>query len=103
MTDLGTLGSNLSKATALNSRGQVVGVSITGAGEQHPFLWTDGVLTDLGTGRLVQYRGGPERRRPDRGSRDHGRRSGLARDPVAAAAGTGAAAPSAGYGDGSLM
>ena len=50
MADLGTLGGTLGSATALNNRGQVVGLSST-AGNQgaHPFLWSRGKLTDLGT------------------------------------------------------
>lgn len=49
MTDLGTLGGRSSEATAINSRGQVVGYSWTAAGEIHGFLWSKGVMTDLGT------------------------------------------------------
>jgi probable HAF family extracellular repeat protein len=61
MTDLGTLGgieppTDLpdvgpfgSKAVAINDKGQVIGFSITPAGERHAFLWQKGVMTDLGT------------------------------------------------------
>jgi len=49
---LGTFGTNLSQATALNERGHVVGVTrhygATGY-PPHPFLWRDGRLTDMGT------------------------------------------------------
>ncbi len=46
--DLGTLGGKDSYATAINNRGQVVGVSETKAGTRHAFLWTDGKMRDLG-------------------------------------------------------
>jgi probable HAF family extracellular repeat protein len=49
VTDLGTLGGTLSSATALNERGQVVGSSLTAAGELHAFLWERGRMRDLGT------------------------------------------------------
>jgi probable HAF family extracellular repeat protein len=46
--DLGTLPGDLfSEAFAINSRGQVVGVSFGGANGSHAFLWQDGVMTDL--------------------------------------------------------
>ncbi len=47
--DLGTLGGSNSSAFAINPAGQVVGYSVTGAGEGHAFLWSKGVMTDLGT------------------------------------------------------
>jgi len=49
VTDLGTLGGNLSVANAVNDLGQVVGESNTATGEKHAFLWEQGVMTDLGT------------------------------------------------------
>ena len=63
MTDLGTLGGTAlfipeiefvtygpfgSSAVAINDKGQVIGFSLTPAGEHHAFLWQKGVMTDLG-------------------------------------------------------
>jgi probable HAF family extracellular repeat protein len=48
MTDLGTLGGANSHALAVNERREVVGLSDTASGEQHAFVWRDGVMTDLG-------------------------------------------------------
>lgn len=45
--DLGTLGGNSSVPLAINDRGQVVGRSVTAAGESHAFLWERGVMRDL--------------------------------------------------------
>lgn len=45
--DLGTLpGDNVSEATGINNKGQIVGVSYPSS---HAFLWQDGVMTDLNT------------------------------------------------------
>jgi len=53
VTDLGTLGGNVSQAQAVNDLGQVVGWSTidTGTGLKHAFRWENGVMTDLGTYR----------------------------------------------------
>jgi len=50
VTDLGDLsgGENFSHPMAVNSKGQVVGVSATADGRR-AFLWANGVMTDLGT------------------------------------------------------
>jgi probable HAF family extracellular repeat protein len=48
MRDLGTLGGLHSLATAVNDRGEVVGVSETSDGDMHAFLWRRGKMADLG-------------------------------------------------------
>src|SRR4051812_36728570 len=59
ITDLGTLGGDDTRATALNENGQVTGQSKTVSGETHVFLWDNGSLRDLGT------LGGPNSRAED--------------------------------------
>ena len=50
MQDLGTLGGSYSYCLGINARGQVVGESVTAAGETHAFLWEAGTgMQDLGT------------------------------------------------------
>src|SRR4030095_7453690 len=47
--DLGTLpGGDFSRANDINSRGQIVGESSTAMTSNHAFLFTDGVMIDLG-------------------------------------------------------
>lgn len=46
--DLGTLGGSYSRAYAISDSGFIVGVSSLASGEQHPFLYQNGVMTDLG-------------------------------------------------------
>ena len=45
--DLGTLGGNQTWADAFNDAGQVIGRSIVANGENHPFVWENGVISDL--------------------------------------------------------
>jgi len=47
---LPSLGGGGTFVTAMNERGDIVGSSLTAAGERHAFLWSDGVMTDLGLG-----------------------------------------------------
>ena len=47
-TDLGTLGGGESLAFDVNNGGHIAGVARTAADEVHGFLWTDGVMRDLG-------------------------------------------------------
>jgi probable HAF family extracellular repeat protein len=48
-TDLGALGpDNVTRASAIDNKGEIVGWSRTTAGRQHAMLWRQGKLTDLG-------------------------------------------------------
>ena len=49
VTDLGTIGGELSYALDINDKGQIVGYSKTAEGAYHGFLYDNGTMTDLGT------------------------------------------------------
>jgi probable HAF family extracellular repeat protein len=50
MIDMGSLGGDFGFVTALNNRGEAVGLDLLADDvAQHPFLWSDGVMRDLGT------------------------------------------------------
>ena len=49
MTDLGTLGGANSVANAINNAGQIVGQADPASGAGHAFLYSGGVMLDLGT------------------------------------------------------
>jgi probable HAF family extracellular repeat protein len=49
MTDIGDLGGGSAVAYGLNDSGQVVGSAVTADGSNHPFLYSNGTMTDLGT------------------------------------------------------
>lgn len=52
MSDFGTLsGNSQSRAEGVNQRGDVVGSTFGGPGEQHAVLYRDGQIIDLGQGR----------------------------------------------------
>ncbi|HEY3387828.1 MAG TPA: hypothetical protein VGK46_15045 [Saprospiraceae bacterium] len=48
MTNIGTLGGNSSVAQDINDRGEIVGFSRISSGPFHAFIYSDGVMTDLG-------------------------------------------------------
>ena len=49
ITDLGTLGGERTSAMGINTRGDVVGFSLTATGATRAFLYSGGSLVDLGT------------------------------------------------------
>lgn len=49
VTPIAMLGGAVNRATAINERGTVAGISETAEGQRHAFLWRDGRVTDLGT------------------------------------------------------
>ena len=50
MLDIGTLGGIEAQPQSLNRLGQVTGISLVEGNQAvHPFLWSKGQLTDLGT------------------------------------------------------
>src|SRR5206468_8309275 len=49
MLDLGTLGGSNSDGYGINASGQVTGSAATSNGLSHAFLYSNGVLTDLGS------------------------------------------------------
>jgi probable HAF family extracellular repeat protein len=51
ITDLGTFGGTLSYASGINNLGQVTGLAYIQCNcISHPFIWSDGILHDLGNG-----------------------------------------------------
>ncbi len=48
VTDLGTLGGKVSYAYGISNSGAVSGSAAVASGDEHPFLWRDGRMTDLG-------------------------------------------------------
>lgn len=49
VTDLGTLGGPQTSAFGINNKGEVTGYSVTSAGQEHAFIYSNGEMTDLGT------------------------------------------------------
>ena len=49
VTDLGSLGGNYTFASGINNAGQIAGTSYTASFVQHAFLYSNGVMTDIGT------------------------------------------------------
>ena len=49
ITKINTLGGSTSTALSINDLGQVVGHSNVSSGDLHPYVWNNGVMTDLGT------------------------------------------------------
>jgi probable HAF family extracellular repeat protein len=49
MTNIGDLGGGSAVAYAINDAGQVVGSAVTADGSNHPFLYSNGHMIDLGT------------------------------------------------------
>jgi probable HAF family extracellular repeat protein len=48
ITDLGTLGGNVTSATAINDCGQITGSSSLLNGSKQPFLWANGNMQAIG-------------------------------------------------------
>jgi probable HAF family extracellular repeat protein len=48
LTNLGTLGGKVCQPTAMNDSGQIVGHSTTVEGYDHPFIYSNGRMTDIG-------------------------------------------------------
>jgi len=49
VTDLGTLGGNVTSATAINDCGQITGSSSLSNGSEQPFLWVNGNMQAIGS------------------------------------------------------
>ena len=49
VTDLGTFGGTYSQGFGINSNGQVTGVAYTSQNFDHAFIYTNGVMQDLGS------------------------------------------------------
>jgi probable HAF family extracellular repeat protein len=48
LTDLGTLGGGNSYASSVNIKGEVTGSSLTSDGDRHAYIYTNGLMRDLG-------------------------------------------------------
>jgi probable HAF family extracellular repeat protein len=59
ITDLGTLGGTTTVANKINNCGEVVGTARLASGQQHAYLYRNGVMQDLGTlgGNLTEPAG----------------------------------------------
>jgi probable HAF family extracellular repeat protein len=55
MTDLGTLGGDVTTVKDINDRGQIVGYSQAPDGRYHAFLWENGVMADLNLSPAPYY------------------------------------------------
>ncbi len=55
ITNLGTLGGNMSDAAGINDSGQITGTSRVADGDKHAFFYDGGIMTDIGTLGVISY------------------------------------------------